>query len=690
MMPGKNFELAFDYQSLPLKQPDQQIRLFHLQPDDDGAVIQVRLEVHDFESCPSYVAISYTWGDQIPTLAITINGQGFRVRMNCWYALWQMRHHNRQSVFWIDCICIDQTNIAEKNHQVAKMGEIFSKAEMTASCLGPGDRLTAAKRFIRSSRNGNVQKADRDAVRELQHNSYFRRIWIKQEIILSKHVELFCGVDSLDWHAYEELLDDATAYDIQTTKTNSERHPKLKDSANSVHTSLVESRKQRLLFGHNSTPSSTPWAELWQLLATYGDAECQDPHDKIYALLSLMPEGLAPGLNLAVDYMLPLLDLSLQLVRNYIAELSVTSQPSSVSNQLPDNIWETLVHGLQHWFHPNMSDPIVSCFASQWSAASSVPMSNIRHSSPLEQPTRDPKYGSTLVYFRHTITGYLDEVSQDEYDRASNYDETYPVTGDRIAWMSNAILVKDIKEYLTSWKLDKKILKSKLVIDWESFGLPPDYRPPPDDEEIVESWTVPIDSFYTGSESAFTLSSLPPDLRVKIVVFGDTGQGYLVPAETRIGDRLLCCMFFDPRNTRVLLPIIRPYNHDGQHDIHASGGIRYSVLIGWAAQLGMDGSLLTSTDLVAREDADPFADLVFNVYYEDFVLYSILLQDMQSYLTQSCTHREHPSFLAEDLEDGANNTALLTGYWAEPSYRQIQMRSKEKEKSGKKGVSFAE
>jgi hypothetical protein len=30
--------------------------------------------------------------------------------------------------YWIDAICIEQTNIAERNQQVAQMGDIYSRA----------------------------------------------------------------------------------------------------------------------------------------------------------------------------------------------------------------------------------------------------------------------------------------------------------------------------------------------------------------------------------------------------------------------------------------------------------------------------------------------------------------------------------------------------------------------------------
>lgn len=40
------------------------------------------------------------------------------------------------SMFWIDALCIDQENLAERNHQVTQMGKIYASAYRVVSWLG--------------------------------------------------------------------------------------------------------------------------------------------------------------------------------------------------------------------------------------------------------------------------------------------------------------------------------------------------------------------------------------------------------------------------------------------------------------------------------------------------------------------------------------------------------------------------
>jgi hypothetical protein len=69
----------------------------------------------------------------------------------------------------------------------------------------------------------------------------------------------------------------------------------------------------------------------------YGNAYYQDPRDKVYALLTLMPEALWAKMNLMIDYNVPLLDLSLKLAKNRLREASqvVPKQDQHVRHTSP-------------------------------------------------------------------------------------------------------------------------------------------------------------------------------------------------------------------------------------------------------------------------------------------------------------------------------------------------------------------
>ena len=79
------------------------------------------------ENC---VALSYTWGKGKAENSVTVNGAPFHIRQNLWEFLQQESSDQAREgtrLLWIDALCINQTSIAEKNHQVALMGEIYTR-----------------------------------------------------------------------------------------------------------------------------------------------------------------------------------------------------------------------------------------------------------------------------------------------------------------------------------------------------------------------------------------------------------------------------------------------------------------------------------------------------------------------------------------------------------------------------------
>lgn len=127
----------------PLDKSKNQIRLLSFL---SFTKIHLRLETYDLESCPPYEALSYTWGPEsdITDGSITLNGSTIAVRHNLYQALESIstecsqradsfERHWRTSrpkspYLWIDALCIDQTDLLERNHQVGLMSAIFSSA----------------------------------------------------------------------------------------------------------------------------------------------------------------------------------------------------------------------------------------------------------------------------------------------------------------------------------------------------------------------------------------------------------------------------------------------------------------------------------------------------------------------------------------------------------------------------------
>ncbi|KAI1351005.1 heterokaryon incompatibility [Xylaria sp. FL0043] len=76
-------------------------------------------------------ALSYVWGQKEHEGGILVDQQSFRLTQNLYDILHGLRHPDTIRTLWIDAICIDQSNVQERTHQVRLMRQIYSKAQKT-------------------------------------------------------------------------------------------------------------------------------------------------------------------------------------------------------------------------------------------------------------------------------------------------------------------------------------------------------------------------------------------------------------------------------------------------------------------------------------------------------------------------------------------------------------------------------
>ncbi|KAE8447488.1 hypothetical protein EG329_010761 [Mollisiaceae sp. DMI_Dod_QoI] len=154
----------------------QDFRLLILNRGAGRGRIKCRLFPSNLDNPCVYTALSYTWLDSHyhsheghqreadRTDNILVDGHQFPVTTNLYSALWHLRSPTEQKTFWIDAICIDQTNIEEKNHQVELMQEIYERAANVVAWLG--------RSYDRSS---NAMRVIRDITREQDHRQRRQR-----------------------------------------------------------------------------------------------------------------------------------------------------------------------------------------------------------------------------------------------------------------------------------------------------------------------------------------------------------------------------------------------------------------------------------------------------------------------------------------------------------------------------------
>jgi hypothetical protein len=122
------------FQYMPLQ--DDSIRVVSLQPrraTRSADKIECTLSHVAFADTPQYDALSYTWGDGTVKRTIFLNEIRIEVGENLAAALVNIRGlesaGEQPRTLWIDAICINQSDVAERSRQVRLMPLIYERAK---------------------------------------------------------------------------------------------------------------------------------------------------------------------------------------------------------------------------------------------------------------------------------------------------------------------------------------------------------------------------------------------------------------------------------------------------------------------------------------------------------------------------------------------------------------------------------
>ena len=266
-----------------------------------------------------YLALSYTWGraktdDDIHP--VNIGTQTFYVRTNLWDFFASTKDRYALSYLYIDAICTDQKNMDERRHQVKLMADIYANAERVLVWLGKPllhqrDNLKALHKQLSNLSPGQYS---RDVIRGLAHvcsSRYWTRLWVVQELLLAKDIEVHFGEWRFEWDDIADLqrvpLDDADL--IYHKKLDwrqvwidplvpedgiAERIPEGWEYALRIfdHRSKW---KRRMNVRRASNPGELVRVRdcglpLHKAIYYFSKQRCQDPLDKVYAVVGLLTD----------------------------------------------------------------------------------------------------------------------------------------------------------------------------------------------------------------------------------------------------------------------------------------------------------------------------------------------------------------------------------------------------------------
>ncbi len=345
--------IGYPYDRIPLSSERKEIRLLSFSDTDQidkTKPLQCTLTQTSLLTDPveEYYAISYTWGDATKRSQLIIDDTNVHVLENTESALRRLHRHKRlrtkgkQSevdtspvLLWIDSVCINQSDVDERNHQVAIMGDVYGRAtevlvpltfdgdgdeavstinlvvdhylRTAPRCLGPNPLLrnleewedwdemfhshdflwiVEHKRASQSSPMPSVpetrEKEPRDTLclsaaqlqlmKRVYSASWFERLWVVQEVVLAKQAICYCHEVSVP---VDRLLL-AAAWLSRDGRCWTNQI----GSAYALYTVLSQS------------PTTSP--SITRLLERAFDFETTEPRDKVFALLGLLKRNAHP------------------------------------------------------------------------------------------------------------------------------------------------------------------------------------------------------------------------------------------------------------------------------------------------------------------------------------------------------------------------------------------------------------
>ena len=236
-----------------------------------------------------YNALSYVWGPPELDAPLICDGQHCRITINLHQALRRFRKPNKRLYIWVDAICINQKDAAERSEQVQLMKQIYEQAEHVLIWLGDEDEET---HLVLRLLGAHRKKADQPwfhvrtefgadapewaAMIRWLNRPWFWRVWTIQEARVAKCAIVYFGPHSIDLAIVDSVLslhisrDDN--HDLAGHLEEAFRLPGLSVRLNESNTFSCKCRS------------------LLDLLLMSRRHQATDPRDKVYGLLGLVQD----------------------------------------------------------------------------------------------------------------------------------------------------------------------------------------------------------------------------------------------------------------------------------------------------------------------------------------------------------------------------------------------------------------
>lgn len=451
--------MQYMYEPIPAQRC---VRLLKIEYGTGQDPIRLSLRTVSLDEQLVYYAVSYTWNGAELSESVQCydrhrNAKELKTNPGSCLVLGRLRDSEFvDSELWIDAFCINQRDMKERESQIQLMKDVYSQAEKTFVYLGepkePGNlAIQLCERIIEMAKKfkpaepielSNLQAFDLPAIQspewkalyDLFCQPWFKRVWIRQEYVLSRSVlmlyggiwrpsEFYLAVDDTlgsDEYGLEKVLrsvervDKSRIMDILSGKDASY----LADISPAIRY-LWRMDTLRIIKNTNITN----W-DLILLFARSFSVQAHDPRDHIYGVLGLLSDDDREEPDLQPDYSLDVSQTYTKAARYLLHKVGlekmlqlVVGQPRNITtlpSWVPD--WTTmklftdidLTHIRQYFSAGGQQIPVWKVLAEDTPAILSVEgrlaedVTDV--CSPLEQSTGSGENPATYFFWRtHSI-----------------------------------------------------------------------------------------------------------------------------------------------------------------------------------------------------------------------------------------------------------------------------------------------
>ncbi|KAK1823109.1 hypothetical protein LTR12_002412 [Friedmanniomyces endolithicus] len=208
----------------------RQIGLVRVAEGSQAGRIELEIAAHSLDDELEYKALSYCWTTAEPDHRISVNGQLFMVRPSLYAWLEHMPTDCGHGWIFIDAICINQDDVAEKSSQVVLIGDVYcyaSKLAPTEVIVHGAIDVTIDEDLIKLNDrlSTTVKESDRtllvrqfiidvahdrftftEMLYALASSSYWDRLWVVQELLLADKLTFRFQALSIAWQNLAMLL----------------------------------------------------------------------------------------------------------------------------------------------------------------------------------------------------------------------------------------------------------------------------------------------------------------------------------------------------------------------------------------------------------------------------------------------------------------------------------------------------